>query len=280
MTRDFRLVDVFADQAFSGNPLPVIHAAEGVSDAEMQNMTQWFNFSETTFLLPPTTPEADYRVRIFTLERELPFAGHPTLGSCHAWLQAGGRARNPNLVIQECGAGLIPIKNTDGTLAFAAPPLIRSGAPDLAILAEVATFLGITPNDILSAEWIDNGPGWIGVLLNSAEAVLALEPAKTHPRRIDVGVIGAYPLGGPCAFEVRGLFADHQGAVREDPVTGSLNASAAQWMYRTGRATGPYVASQGTRIGHAGRIYVDQDASGQVWVGGGVKTVFEGVANL
>ncbi len=270
------MVDVFSDDAFLGNPLAVILDSEGLSTEAMQRITQWLNLSETTFLVPPSTPDADYKVRIFTLERELPFAGHPTLGSCHAWLAAGGTPRRVGQVIQECGAGLIPIRRGAQRLSFAAPPLIRSGPVESEALARTADFLNIAVSDIVEAQWIDNGPGWLGVLLASADAVLALEAARSHPGRIDVGVIGAYPTGSPCAFELRALFSDQHGGVREDPVTGSLNASAAQWMYQSGRATGPYVASQGTRIGHAGRIYIDRDSDGQVWVGGGTVSLFTG----
>ena len=276
MRRQFQMVDVFSNDAFQGNPLAVILDSEGLSTEAMQRITQWLNLSETTFLSPPTTSEADYKVRIFTLERELPFAGHPTLGSCHAWLAAGGTPRAAGQVIQECGAGLIAIRRGVQRLAFAAPPLIRSGPVEPSYLAQIAEFLKIAVSDIVEAQWIDNGPGWVGVLLASADAVLALEPARNHPGRIEVGVVGAYPPGSACAFELRALFSDQHGAVREDPVTGSLNASVAQWMYQTHRATGPYVASQGTRIGHAGRIHVDRDGDGQVWIGGGTTSLFVG----
>jgi PhzF family phenazine biosynthesis protein len=276
MSRRFQLIDVFSDEAFLGNPLAVVLDSEGLSTETMFMITRWLNLSETTFLSPPTTPEADYRVRIFTLERELPFAGHPTLGSCHAWLRAGGAPRDPARIIQECGAGLIPIRRDAGRLAFAAPPLIRSGPVEDAKRDEVAAFLRLARADIVEMRWIDNGPGWIGVLLDSAEAVLAVAPARDIAGHLDVGLVGPHGPGGEVAFEIRGLFTDQHGGVREDPVTGSLNASVAQWLYDTGRVNGPYVAAQGTRIGHKGRVHLSRDADGQVWVAGGTTTLVEG----
>lgn len=276
MSRPFQLVDVFGSGAFSGNPLAVIAAAQDLTTDEMQQITRWFNLSETTFLLPPTQPQADYRVRIFTLAHELPFAGHPTLGSAHAWLEAGGTPHNADVIIQECGAGLVPIRRGHGRLTFAAPPLLRSGQPDEADLAFVAEVLRIPRTAIRDAAWVDNGPGWIGILLDSAEAVLAIEPDRNPSRRIDVGIVGPHPDGGDAAFEVRALFSDAHGALIEDPVTGSLNASLGQWLFASGRAQGAYVAAQGTKIGRKGRVYVEQDDSGQVWVGGYSHTLFSG----
>lgn len=279
MNRRFQLVDVFHDQPFSGNPLAVILDADGLSAEEMQRITRWLNLSETTFLLPPTIKNADYRVRIFTLERELPFAGHPTLGSCHAWLTAGGKPQSADIV-QECGAGLIPIRRHDTHLAFAAPPLIRSGRVDESKVQEIAAFLRIARSQIADAQWADNGPGWIVVLLESAEAVLALNPRRDYPRRIDLGVVGPYLSGSPYAFELRAFFTDHNGSVAEDPVTGSLNASTAQWLLSSGRAVAPYTASQGTRLGRTGRIFVTQDHAGSVWIGGKTTTLFSGVCSI
>ena len=275
MSRPFQLVDVFHDGAFSGNPLAVVFEADDLSTAAMQTMARWLNLSETAFLSRPSSPGADYRVRIFTLDREMPFAGHPTLGSCHAWLATGAIPTDAALIVQECGAGLVPIRRRAGQLAFAAPPLLRGGPVDDSKIAEVAEFLGIDRARIVDAQWADNGPGWVVVLLASADEVLSLEPARHHPRRIEVGVVGPYPTGNPIAFEVRAFFTDHQGGVREDPVTGSLNASTAQWLLSAGRASSPYVAAQGTRIGRSGRIYIDQDSQG-VWVGGRTATLFSG----
>lgn len=280
MNRRFQLVDVFQDRPFSGNPLAVVLDADGLSTEQMQCITRWLNLSETAFLLPPTTSGADYRVRIFTLEREMPFAGHPTLGSCHAWLTSGGKPRNESEIVQECRLGLVPIQRRETTLAFAAPPLIRGGPVDEAIVQELATFLRIDRAKIIDSQWADNGPGWIVVLLESAEAVLALSPPKDYPRRIDVGVVGPYPSGAPVAFELRAFFSDHNGGVVEDPVTGSLNASAAQWLLSSGRAIAPYTASQGTRLGRTGRIYISQDQAGVVWVGGRASTLFAGESSF
>ena len=272
----FDLVDVFHDGPFSGNPVAVVHDAAGLSDERMQAVTRWLNLSETTFLLPPDDPAADYRVRIFTLDRELPFAGHPTLGTAHAWLAAGGSPRDPAMLVQQCGAGLVRVRRTAAGLAFAAPPLIRSGPVEEPLLAEIAGVLNILRSDILEAAWVDNGPGWVAVRLASADAVLALEPARSHPRRIEIGVVGFHPPGSGLAYEVRALFSDPRGALLEDPVTGSLNASLAQWLIGAGAVAPPYVAAQGARLGRAGRIAVDRDADGTIWIGGRTTSHFSG----
>ena len=276
MPRPFQLVDVFSEQPFLGNPLAVVHEADGLSVEEMQSITRWINFSETAFLMRPTTPEADYRVRIFTPARELPFAGHPTLGSCQAWLNQGGRPKHPAKIVQECTAGRIPIKREDGTLAFAAPPLIRTGPVETAKLAELAQVMRVDQSRFVASQWVDNGPGWVVVMLESAEAVLAVEPARQHPTQLDLGIVGPYPDGSEAAFELRALFTNQNGDLGEDPVTGSLNASVAQWLLSSGRAKAPYVASQGTRLGRRGRVSITQDPDGTVWVGGRATTLFEG----
>ncbi|MBA2919086.1 PhzF family phenazine biosynthesis isomerase [Sphingomonas sp. MAH-20] len=276
---DFSLVDVFGVADFSGNPVAVVHDAAGLDAVQMQRITRWLNLSETTFLLPPAHPEADYRVRIFTLDREMPFAGHPTLGTAHAWLEAGGTPRDLDRIVQECGAGLVPIRRAGGRLAFAAPPLIRSGPVDEGKLAQIAGVLGIARNRIVDAAWADNGPGWAAVLVGSAEEALSLEPARHHPSRMEIGVIGPYPPGHDAAYEVRAIFSDPFGGLLEDPVTGSLNASVAQWMLESGRVAAPYVAAQGTRLGRTGRVAVEQ-ADGQVWIGGATKTLFRGSATF
>lgn len=280
MQRRFQLVDVFHNGAFSGNPLAVVFDADDLSTEQMQHMTQWFNLSETAFLVAPASPQADYRVRIFTLQRELPFAGHPTLGSCHAWLRAGGQPQQGDIVIQECGAGLLPIRRSETTLAFAAPALLRSGAVAEDDIREIADFLQIERGEIVAAQWADNGPGWVAVMLKTADAVLALNPPKAASQHVDLGVVGPYPSGSPVAFELRAFFSDHTGAVAEDPVTGSLNASVAQWLLATGRAVAPYTASQGTRLGRAGRIFIDQDSEGRIWVGGKVATLVTGMCSF
>lgn len=276
MTRRFLLVDVFSDRPFRGNPLAVVLDGEGLTTEEMQRITRWMNLSETTFLLPPDDSGADYRVRIFTLERELPFAGHPTLGSCHAWLASGGRPRDPERIVQECGAGLVTLVRDDDTLAFTAPPLLRDGPVDEAKLQEVADAVRIAPSEIVDASWADNGPGWVALLLESAQAVVELDPVRTHPRRLDVGVVGPHEDGSDAAFELRAFFTDHEGVVREDPVTGSLNASVGQWLLATGRATAPYTASQGRCVGRDGRILITEGEDGSVRVGGATTTIVEG----
>ena len=280
MNRRFQLVDVFHDQPFSGNPLAVVSNAEGLSTEEMQRITRWLNLSETTFLLHPTTPKADYRVRIFTLEREMPFAGHPTLGSCHAWLALDNKPHNDIEIIQECGAGLVPIRRSETKFAFAAPPLIRGGEVEETKVQEIADFLHIDRSKIIDSQWADNGPGWIVVLLKSAEDVLALNPRRDYPNRIDVGVVGPYPPDSPVDFELRAFFSDHHGGIVEDPVTGSLNASVAEWLLSIGRATAPYIASQGTRLSRNGRIFIEQDEAGRVWVGGKTTTLFTGLCSF
>jgi PhzF family phenazine biosynthesis protein len=280
MTRQFQLVDVFGEGPFSGNPIAVIADGSDLDSETMQRIARWLNLSETTFLLPPSEAEADYLVRIFTLERELPFAGHPTLGSCHAWLRNGGRPKRADRIVQQCQAGLIPLRRDGQRLAFAAPPVIRDEPVDDAKLAEILELLRIPREDVVEARWADNGPGWAAVLLASAEAVLAVEPARAHPRRIDVGIIGPYPAGSDLAFELRTFFSDQHGAILEDPVTGSFNASAARWMLASGRATSPYTASQGTRLGRRGRIAIEQDNDGTLWVGGATETLFSGEATF
>jgi PhzF family phenazine biosynthesis protein len=255
--------------------LAVITGAGALSTEDMQCLTRWFNLSETAFLLPPTHPQADYRVRIFTLDREMPFAGHPTLGSCHAWLTAEGMPRNRAEIIQECGAGLVSIRREAGRLCFAAPPLIRSGAPSEETLADALQFLGIAPEEALDAAWIDNGPGWLGIRLASAERVLSLTPARSWPRRVDIGVVGPH-ADGDAAFEVRAFLSDHLGAIVEDPVTGSLNASLAQWLFASGVVSGGYIAAQGRCRGRNGRVHITHDESGRIWVGGNTRTQVEG----
>lgn len=280
MTRRFHMVDVFSPVPFGGNPLAVVVDADGMTTDEMQRFTRWMNLSETAFLLPPTDPDADYRVRIFTVARELPFAGHPTLGSCRTWLATGGRPRHADRIIQECGAGLVEIRRRADQLAFAAPPLIRSGPVDVDMRDQLPGILGLDPDKVVDCRWIDNGPGWLGVLLPDAETVLSVRPdfgRYVGDGSLDIGLVGSHPSGAEWAYEVRGVFSDDSGAFREDPVTGSLNASVGQWLFDTGRASSPYVARQGTRLGRHGRVHVSQDEEGRVWVGGTAVTHVQGV---
>lgn len=276
MSRPFRQVDVFSAEAYRGNPVAVVLDADGLTTDEMQRFAQWTNLSETTFALRPTTPDAHYRVRIFTPVEELPFAGHPTLGTCRAWLDNGGTAGPDEAIVQECGAGLVTIRKTEAGLAFAAPPLLRSGPVEEELLGRIASMLGIDRSEIVDAEWADNGPGWVAVLLADADAVLALRPGFVD---LDVGVVGPYPPGSPEAFEVRAFFPKY-GSTVEDPVTGSLNASLAQWLLRDGRARAPYVAGQGTALGRRGRVHVSRDSDGAIWVGGNTITCVTGAVEI
>lgn len=276
--RRFKQIDVFAAEACRGNPLAVVLDAEGLDDAALKRFANWTNLSETTFLLPPTQPQSDYRVRIFTTSVELPFAGHPTLGSCHAWLEAGGVPKQAGVIVQECGAGLVTIRQEGGRLAFAAPPLRKSGPLDADLLAQLMRGLGLQPEHVVDHQMLANGPNWATLLLDSAERVLTVKPDFEALKGVDFGLVGPHPAGSACAFEVRGLsFVD--GPV-EDPVTGSLNAGIGQWLIGSGRAPRQYVAAQGTVIGRAGRVHVSQDGAGAVWVGGDTRTVISGQVTL
>jgi PhzF family phenazine biosynthesis protein len=269
--RRFRLVDVFTETPYHGNPVAVVLDGEGLSTDEMVRITRWTNLSEATFVLPPTSPEADYRVRIFTsaeptatrASRELPFAGHPTLGTCHAWLESGGTPQAPKTIVQECGAGNVRIRTADGMLAFAEAPFVRYEPADDAVVGEIATSLRIARTDIVDVMWIDNGPGWVAALLRDPPAVRALEPG---PVALDLGVVG---VAGR-EVEVRAFF-PRGGATAEDPVTGSLNAGIARWLVDSSRVTLPYVAAQTT-----GHVHVSQDDDGTIWIGGGTITCVAG----
>jgi PhzF family phenazine biosynthesis protein len=277
LERRFSQLDVFTDQPLRGNPLAVVHDAGGLTDAQMADFARWTNLSETTFLLRPTHPQADYRVRIFTPGGELPFAGHPTLGSCHAWLSAGGVPRNASTIVQQCGIGNVAVRRDGERLAFAAPPLRRSGPVDAETRARIADALHIDPRDALDVQWLDNGPGWIGVLLRDAQAVLALRPDFGAMAELRIGAVGGYPKGAECAFEVRAFVPAL--AVPEDPVTGSLNAGLALWLIDAGLAEASYVVSQGTVLGRAGRVHVRREA-GETWIGGAVCPVVAGTVRL
>ena len=270
-------VDVFGDAPLLGNPVAVVLDGSGLDDEQMQLLAQWTNLSETTFLLAPRDDAADYRVRIFTPAAELPFAGHPTLGSCHAWLEHGGAARGDDVIVQECGVGLVSIRRVDGRLAFQAPPVIRSGPVEAELVARIAAILGIDRDAILDSQWVDNGPGWVAVLLGDADAVLELAPGPVG--ELDIGVVGPSVPGSDTQFEVRAFFGV-DGATREDPVTGSLNASLAGWLLGNGRAQAPYVAAQGTALGRRGRVHVSRDRDGAIWIAGDTRTTISGSLSL
>ena len=306
--RAFKQIDVFTATPYLGNPLAVVLDGSGLSDAAMQHFANWTNLSETSFVLPPTeagrAAGADYRVRIFTPGAELPFAGHPTLGTCHAWLEAGGNPRAPgDAIVQECGVGLVRIRQRGHLLAFAAPALTRS-APDAALLPAVITALGLQPQQVLAAQVLDNGPVWLGLLLDSPDTVLALEPdhaaLKTLGQKVGIATVkrsqdaiqlisrssrearafdghDAQTLAEP-DLEVRAFVAPV--GVNEDPVTGSLNASLAQWLIADGHLPERYLAGQGACLGRAGRVHIERDASGQVWVGGESVTCINGTVTL
>jgi len=299
--RAFKQVDVFTAVPYQGNPLAVVLDGTALSDEAMQRFARWTNLSETTFVLPPTHADTDYRVRIFTPGGELPFAGHPTLGSCHAWLEAGGEPAAREGIVQQCAVGLIKIRRDGRRLAFAAPPLNRSN-PSPALLAQVAAALGLKAQQIIAAQLLDNGPVWLGLLLDSAQTVLQLEPNQLELKNLGqkVGVVAVEPTGSPliarsnrearafmteappspasAELEVRAFAAPI--GINEDPVTGSLNASLAQWLIAEGHAPERYVAAQGTCLDRAGRMHIERDASGQVWVGGESVTCIDGSVNL
>ncbi len=279
--RRFSQLDVFSAVPLRGNPLAVVHDAQGLSDGQMADFARWTNLSETTFLLPPDDPAADYRVRIFTPGGELPFAGHPTLGSCHAWLAAGGLPRDPGTVVQQCGVGRVRVRRGGAgdaaRLAFAAPALRRSGPVDAVLRAQAAAALGLPDADLLQLEWIDNGPGWMAARLRDAAAVLALKPDFIRMQGLNLGVVGPHPAGSECQFEVRAFVPDL--GVPEDPVTGSLNAGLAQWLIGAGLAPDRYQVAQGAALGRAGRVFVEREGA-DIWIGGAVCAVITGSVTL
>jgi PhzF family phenazine biosynthesis protein len=277
-SRRYDAVDVFTAVPRKGNALAVVHDATGLSDATMQSFANWTALSETTFLLPPTDAKADYRVRIFTPDRELPFAGHPTLGTCHAWLAAGGKPRNASEVVQQCGAGLVRVRREGKRLAFAAPPQTRSGPVDDATLASIARSLRISRDAIRASQWVSNGPDWVAVMLGSRDELLALRPdfANLEPR--DIGAVAACPAGHAAQFELRAFIGGSIGP-NEDPVTGSLNAGVAQWLIGAGLAPDRYTAAQGTALGRDGRVYVERRGT-DIWIGGDCTPLVEGRVDL
>ncbi len=272
----FAQVDVFSPAPYRGNPVAVILDAEDLEGADMQLIARWTNLSETTFVLPPTTREGDYRLRIFTPGGELPFAGHPTLGSAHAWLERGGSPKVPERLLQECDAGLVEVRRRDGLLSFAAPPTRRSGDIEEGYLEQIVDAFGIDHDQVLAHQWVDNGPGWAVVRLATAHEVLRLQPDLSRIPTAMVGAIGAYPGGSEHAFEMR-TFAPGVG-VAEDPICGSMNAAVAQWLLRTGAVSGSYRVSQGQRLGRAGDVMITADPDGTIWVGGNTDTLFNGTA--
>lgn len=276
MKRRFAQIDVFSSKPYRGNPVAVVIDCDGLDDGEMQQFARWTNLSETTFLLSPTNPNADYRVRFFTPTEELPFAGHPTLGTAYAWLIHGGIPRIENSIVQECEVGLINVNRHGNSLSFAAPSLLRGGPVKESLVCEAATSLGIDRDAIIESAWIDNGPGWLGVQLATAEQVLAIKPQRTN---LTLGVIGAYPTGSRFAYEVRAFYSSG-GVTVEDPVTGSLNASLAQWLIEAGRFMPPYLASQGKAMGHEGEIHISMDQMNQVWIGGEVTACIQGTVEI
>jgi len=276
MSRPFSQVDVFAPGPRPGNPVAVVHDADELTTEQMQTFANWTNLSETTFLLRPAQPEADYRLRIFTPSGELPFAGHPTLGSAHAWLERGGVPRDAGTLVQECEAGLVRLRRAE-VLSFAAPPLRRSGPVEADVLKQAVASLGVDPDRVLGANWVDNGPGWLAVRLASADDVLALRPDFTAMGALAVGVAGAHPAGGPADFEVRAFAPGHGSA--EDPVTGSVNAGIAQWFLRDGIVTGGYTVRQGTALGRDGHLTIAPEGD-TIWVGGTCRTVISGTVSL
>jgi len=275
---DFRQVDVFSPAPLTGNPVAVVHDADALSDDQMQAFARWTNLSETTFLLAPTHDDADYRLRIFTPGGELPFAGHPTLGSAHAWLEHGGTPAQADRVTQQCGIGMVELRRDGDRLAFRAPEFLRSGPVDQAVMASVTATLGISPDRVVASQWIDNGPGWVGVVLGSVDEVLAVRPNFSSMGDLKIGIIGAHPVGGPADYEVR-AFAPGLSVV-EDPVTGSLNAGLAVWLTRSGMAPANYTVRQGTVLGRRGDVSITTDEAGDIWVGGASTTLIRGTLTL
>ncbi|QDP96894.1 PhzF family phenazine biosynthesis protein [Microlunatus elymi] len=266
----FSQVDVFGATRYRGNPLVVVHDADGLSTEQMQDFARWTNLSETTFLMSPTNPDADYRVRIFTASQELPFAGHPTLGSAHAWLAAHPGFADDR-VRQQCDLGVVAVRRSLDRLSFAAPPMINSGPVDPDLLDRIVSVLGLESQQVLASRVIDNGPGWVGLLLDDAVDLLTL-PGAGLP-----GAIGLVSRTATAGYDVElRAFFESNGIAVEDPVTGSLNAAVAQWLLPAGLLTAPYRAHQGTCVGADGVIMIEQDAGGQVWVGGRTQTMING----
>ncbi len=281
MERRIRFIDVFGATQMTGNPLAVVIDSEGLTGEEMLETARWLNLSETTFLLPPSDVGADYRVRIFTISGELPFAGHPTLGTCHVWL--GLQETVKDQIVQECGAGLVRLSSSSGRLSFEVPPMVRSGPVVGNELMDFTEVLGIDTEDVVDSNWVDNGPGWVGIQLSDADAVLDLQPdfaRHPDPQSLFIGVFGFHSSAEEGLYEVRAFFPNQAGRMLEDPVTGSLNAALADWLVGSGKATPPYLATQGSALGRSGRVHISRDESGALWVGGNTVTIVDGVIDL
>lgn len=273
------IVDVFGLDAVSGNPLAVVHDADELMPDQMQQVARWMNLSETVFLCRPTLPEADYAVRIFALDRELPWAGHPTMGGCHAWVEAGGKGHAGGHIVQQCQRGLVTIFHEKGRLEFVAPPLIRQEPLSDVELAEALRLVGSDGSGLIDAAWIDNGPGWLGLLFDRSDTILALKPERSWPRALHIGLIGFHPPSSEFALETRAFHTDQHLTVVEDPVTGSFNAAVAQWLIGAGRLPANYSVSQGACVGRRGRIDVGR-REGAITVSGRTRTVVRGTAFL
>ena len=273
----FDQIDVFSKTPLLGNALAVVHSADSLSTSQMEHFARWTQLSETTFLLAPETPEADYKVRIFTPEGELPFAGHPTLGSAHAWLNAGGSPADPQRIIQECGVGLIPIRKDAEMLAFRAPDLLKTGPVDEETLQVICHGLGIERSEILLHQWVDNGPGWAAVTLDSAERVLSINPNFSLLTSVNFGIIGPHDSHQDADYEVRAFVNSLD--IPEDPVTGSLAAGIAQWFSREGLAEKSYTIAQGQKLQRQGRIHISEE-NGEIWVGGVSTRCISGTLHL
>ena len=273
----FHQLDVFSNEPLFGNPLAVVHAANDLSESQMVQFANWTNLSESTFLLNPTNELADYKLRIFTPSSELAFAGHPTLGSCYAWLNRGGVPKNKDIIIQECGVGLIKIRRNGERLSFLAPKLLKTGPLDQTTLNTISKGIGIPVEDIAHHQWVDNGAGWCAVMLKTASQVLAIKPNVEYLKTLKLGVIGPHPTDHEHDFEVRAFVIPF--GIHEDPVTGSLNAGIATWLINSGLSKDSYSVSQGTALGRKGKIYIEA-INNEIWVGGEVVNCIEGEVRL
>lgn len=282
MTQQRRFIqcDVFSSIPTRGNALAVVVDGDGISDEQMSAFARWTNLAETTFLQAPTDASADYKVRILTPTREMPFAGHPTLGSCAAWLQSGGVPKQPGMVRQECGVGIVEIDISGEVPAFIAPPTKIEAMPEVDF-EKICNELKLDRSTIVRSARLDNGPVWQAFELSSAQAVLDADSSLIRwPEVRAVGLIGPHLPGSECDFEVR-MLAPSSG-MSEDPITGSLNSALAHWRLSLGLLESSIVVAQGTRIDRAGRVYIDPDAAvpGRVRIGGYSHILVEGTVQL